>query len=64
MILHFSIYDNKPIDIKSSDFRTLITDSVRKMILKDWDKYVKVNQHEELTNGKKGYYTEITLWED
>ena len=41
MILHFSIYDNKPIDIKSSDFRTLITDSVRKMILKDWDKYVK-----------------------
>ena len=31
---------------------------------KDWDKYVKVDQHEELNNGKKEYYTEISLWED
>ncbi len=64
MTLHFSIYDNKQIDVKSNDFKTLIADSVREKILKDWNKIVKINQHEELNNGKKEYYTEITLWED
>lgn len=64
MTLHFSIYDNKQIDIKSHDFKTLIADSVKEALLKDWDKYVKVDQHEELNNGKKEYYTEISLWED
>ena len=64
MILHFNIYDDKPTDIKSHDFKTLIADSVREKILKDWDKIVKINQREELNNGKKEYYAEITLWED
>lgn len=64
MILYFSIYDDKRIDVKSNDFKTLIADSIKETILKDWDKYVKVNQHEELNNGKKEYYTEISLWED
>ena len=64
IILHFTIYDCKPIDIKSNDFKILIVDSVKETILKNWDKFVKVNQHEELNNGEKKYYTEIKLWED
>lgn len=64
MTLHFSIYDDKQIDVKSNDFKTLIADSVKETILKYWDKYVKVNQYEEINNGKKEYYTEISLWED
>ena len=64
MTLHFSIYDDKQIDVKSNDFKTLIADSIKETILKDWDKYVKVHQHKELNNGKKEYYTEISLWED
>lgn len=64
MTLHFSIYDDKQIDVKSNDFKTLIADSVKETILKDWDKYVKVHQNKELNNGKKEYYTEISLWED
>ena len=64
MILHFNIYDDNPTDTKSNDFKTLIADSVREKILKDWDKIIKINQREKLNNGKKEYYTEITLWED
>lgn len=64
MILHFNIYDDKPTNIKSHDFKTLIADSVKKALLKDWDKYVKVNQYKEMNSGKKEYHTEITLWED
>lgn len=64
MILYFNIYDSKPIDVISNNFKELIADSVKEAVLKDWDKFVKVNQHEDLTNGKKEYYAEVKLWED
>lgn len=64
MVLYFNIYDNKPIKVASNNFKELISDSVKETVLKDWDKFVKVNQHEELNNGKKEYYTEVKLWED
>ena len=33
-------------------------------VWKHIEKIFKVDQHEELNNGKKEYYTEISLWED
>lgn len=64
MVLYFNIYDDKPINATTDEFKNLIAASVKEALLNDWNKYVKVNQHEELNNGKKEYYTEIKLWED
>jgi hypothetical protein len=59
MVLHVSIYDDKEINTKSEDFKKLISDAVREIILRDWDKIAKIEKHEELNNSKKEYLVNV-----
>lgn len=62
--IHCSIYDNKPADIKSDDFKNIISDAVKDLVLRDWNKIIKINQYEKLNHGKKEYYVELKLWDE
>ncbi len=59
MVLHVSIYDDKEINTESEDFKKLISDAVREIILRDWDKIAKIEKHEELNNSKKEYLVNV-----
>lgn len=61
-MVHFTIYDDKKIDIKSNNLKNIIADAVKDLILRDWDKLSKVNQYQKMNGDKKEYYTEIELW--
>lgn len=63
-MVHCSIYNNNPIDIKSNNFKNLIADAIRDLVLRDWDEIVKINQYEEINNGTKEYFTGITIWDN
>ena len=63
-MVHCSIYNNKPTDIKSNNFKNLIADAIRDLVLRDWDEIVKINQYEEINYGIKEYFTDITIWDN
>lgn len=62
--VHCSIYGNKPIDIKSDDFKNTISDAVKDLVLRDWNEIVKINQYKKLNCGKREYYVEVKLWDE
>lgn len=63
-MVHCTIYDNKPINTKSNNFKNIISDAVKDLILRDWDTIVTINQYEEMNCGKKEYYVEVKLWDE
>lgn len=61
--MYFHIYDDKPINVTTDDFKNLIGNSVKQTILTDWNKFVKVNQHKKLNNGRTEYHTIVKICE-
>lgn len=59
-----TIYNDKSIDTKSNNFKELIGDAVKDLVLREWETIVKINQYSLLNCGKKEYYTEVKLWDE
>lgn len=50
-MLYLNLYDNQAIDSESSDFKNIVAESVKNMILKDWDTIVHVSQYRDEFSG-------------
>ena len=42
-----NVYDEKKIDTSSDDFKIKIANSVKEMVLRDWDKIVNLEEYQD-----------------
>lgn len=54
-----NVYDKKEINTSSEDFKMKIANSIRDMVLRDWDKIVQLEEHQD--ENTKNFHVDIKI---
>lgn len=54
-----NVYDEEKIDTSSTAFRERIADSVRNMVLRDWDKIVQLEEYQD--ENTKNFHVDVKI---
>ena len=54
-----NVYDEKEINTSSEDFKMKIANSIRDMVLRDWDKIVQLEEYQD--ENTKNFHVDIKI---
>ena len=54
-----NVYDEKKIDTSSDDFKIKIANSVKEMVLRDWDKIVNLEEYQD--ENTKNFHVDVKI---
>lgn len=54
-----NVYDKKEINTSSEDFKMKIANSIRDMVLRDWDKIVQLEEYQD--ENTKNFHVDIKI---
>lgn len=58
-MIGINVYDEKEINTSSEDFKMKIANSIRDMVLRDWDKIVQLEEYQD--ENTKNFHVDIKI---
>ena len=58
-MIAINVYDEKEINASSEDFKMKVANSVRDMVLRDWDKIVQLEEYQD--EKTKSFHVDIKI---
>ena len=61
-MIGINVYDEKKIDTSSDDFKIKIANSVKEMVLRDWNKIVNLEEYQDENTKNFHVDVKIEIW--